>query len=272
MTVRYPPAVWRPLPEADRQPAIVPTQLIFHTVVGRGSPFGTFDRFGNGSESHLWVAMSGLVEQFISLHRSADANYQANRRPDGTGAISVETEDMGPLTVEDTPWTVAQCERLVELMVWCNDPEGLVAAIQSVTGATAAPIPLDVCHSPDGPGIGWHSMWPKPNPWTIYQGKTCPGRARKAQIPGLIIRARQARTAGAASDHPASQEDEMPDYVMTPPPGHGAAYVARYADGKAVHIGGGEDVALKSVPHFPCADAGEYDRLLEQSGTSYRDQ
>lgn len=71
---------------------------------------------------------------------------------------------------------------------------------------------------------------------------------------------------------PAPQEDEMPEYIMTPPPNSGkAAYFARYADGRAVHIGGGEDAALADVPHHPCADVGEYDRLLEQSGTSFRD-
>lgn len=190
MTVRFPHSTWHPLPEAETQPRIVPTQGILHTVVGHANPYNHFNAPGNGSESTGWIDMDGTLEQYISADRSADANWAANRRPDGTGAWSFETQDNGAATLDETPWTEAQCSRIVELMVWANDPEGLVHDWQSAHGETIKPLPLLLCPTPDAAGWGYHSLHMAWN-----QSKhSCPGKARIAQVPGLILRAQAIRT------------------------------------------------------------------------------
>lgn len=175
-------AWWRPLPEAWTQPFIIPTQGIAHTVVGRRSPFGYFERTDNHQESHTWIGFDGALEQFVGFERSADANYRANRRPDGTGALSVETEDDG--TPEDTPWTPVQELCLAELMAWTARPDGLPAAFLVARGVLIRPIPLKVPASPAAPGWGWHSLYP--GVWSNVRGKTCPARERIAQFPGVL--------------------------------------------------------------------------------------
>lgn len=205
VTLRYPKAKWRALPEEMRQPAIVPTQVILHTVVGHGSPYSGFDRPGNGKESHLWVSMDGAWEQYVSLSRSADANYRANLRPDGTAAISVETEDLGPATVAETAWTPVQVAELAKFLAWCNDPEGLPAAWMALHGTVLHPIPLVRCATPDSPGVGYHTMFGAPSAWTPV-AKSCPGAARIAQFDTVLDLARQVRSANVPHPPPAEEE------------------------------------------------------------------
>lgn len=169
---RYPDAVWKPLPEAASQPHIRPTQIILHTIVG--SALGAYNHFlhNTGLESHLIVKLDGVLWQLMELTRRADANSAANRRPDGTGALSLETEDRGAATVEQTPWTPEQVEAIVRFCVWACREFG---------------IPARACRNPDDPGIGYHSMFGHgPGKWTNVRGKTCPGAARKAQFPGIV--------------------------------------------------------------------------------------
>lgn len=166
----YPGAIRRPLhPEADTQPPMAATQVILHTI--EGSAQSAYNTFLTGNlESHFIVHSSGEVWQLIPTNRSADANYHANLRLDGTGAISVETEDDG--TPEDTPWTDAQLTTIADIIAWaCGTYD----------------IPLRRCAAPHEPGIGYHSMFGAPSEWTDVPGKTCPAPARIAQFDEVLV-------------------------------------------------------------------------------------
>lgn len=228
MTVAYPPAHLHLLPEADRQPLIIPTQGILHSVVGDPDPFGYFAKPEVVAESHLWIDQqpsaahpSGL-EQYVSLHRSADANRRANRRPDGTGAVSVETSDTRHPDSE--PWSPFQLDAIVALMVWCADPDGLVATFLSVTGQVIAPIPLVRCPTSSAPGWGYHTMWGAPSDWTPVV-KTCPGAARIAQFPAMLDQAQQVRAAM-----------HYPPPATPPSPSGEHVYLVRNIATQAIHV------------------------------------
>ena len=196
---RYPLAAWLPLGRSSR--AITPTQVILHTAVdgpGRTSLRGWFSR--SDLAAHFMVQNDGRVEQYVDTARLAAANRTANSR-----AISIETEDDGdPMR----PWTKAQQDAIVALLVWCHRTHG---------------VPLHRCARHDAPGIGWHAMWGAPSPWTPARGKTCPGPVRIAQIPGLI-----ARAAAEVAPKPTPTPPKPP----TPSPGTLAALRAATNDAK----------------------------------------
>lgn len=169
-----PGAIWRPLPEAYRQPGMSPTQIILHTIVGSAEGAFSFFRDRSDLESTYIVPFLGPRWQLIPLDHSADANRKANRRPDGTGAVSIETEDMGAATVERTPWTTHQVDEIVGACVY-------VCRTYS--------IPPRLCRTPSDPGIGYHTLFGAPSDWTPV-AKSCPGAARKAQVPEIIERVR----------------------------------------------------------------------------------
>lgn len=181
--MRMPSAIWTPLPENNTQPAITPTQIIVHTAVDSVNLINLYDYFrqaGVGAESHFWIRRNGTIYQGVDSEIRADANVSANRRPDGTGAISIETEDDGD--PEGNPWTKAQMNAIIEVCKW---------AIRSHPR-----IEQRRCRNPTDPGLGWHSMWgyqdpinligPKRNPWTTAFGKTCPGKTRIRQHVTII--------------------------------------------------------------------------------------
>ena len=165
---RYPSAVWRPLPENSHQGNITPTQVILHTAVDAPGPTSLYPFFARGDvsvESHFFVKFDGTVEQYMDTTVRADANRLANSR-----AISIETEDDG--SPAQWPWTAAQVEALVDLILWISVRHG---------------IPLERCPRWDQPGIGYHSMWGAPSPWTPAAGKTCPGSVRIRQFNDIIL-------------------------------------------------------------------------------------
>ena len=169
----FPGGKWDPLPENATQPKIRPTQIILHTAVDSPGPTrlrSYFAREDVGLESHFWVTLDGIVIQMMNTEVRADANRKANRRPDGTGAISIETEDEGdPIGV---PWTAAQLDSLEAIIRWA-------AHVHS--------IPLTVCSSPDAPGLGYHSLFGAPSAWTPSAGKTCPGATRIRQFYEILL-------------------------------------------------------------------------------------
>ncbi len=165
------------LPEARWQSKITPTQIILHTAVDGPGPTNLqdyFERRDIRTESHYWIPFEGPIVRMMPTTpgeaRRADANRYANKRPDGTGAISIETEDDG--TPEVTPWSRHQLNGLKEIIWLESERHG---------------IPLTRCEHPADPGIGYHSMWGAPSAWTPYWGKTCPGSARIAQFDDLLI-------------------------------------------------------------------------------------
>lgn len=178
----YPGAVKRELqPESDSQPAIDPTQFIIHSIAAPWTEkrIGEYwDEPGVNLESHFGLSYNGAMGQFIGTETRADANAAANRRPDGTGAVSIETAS----NLQHTdPWTDAQVQALIALGVWLHQRHG---------------IPLRICRSASDPGYGYHRLH---RAWST-NGTACPGDARVTQFheevfPG-IVRAAQGQPPG----------------------------------------------------------------------------
>lgn len=174
-------------PESDAQPAIRPTQLIVHSIVAPWSPRRTYEFWRDSTtlESHFGVGYGGDIAQYIGTETRADANYLANRRADGTGAVSVETASN---TSASDPWTAAQVETLIRIGVWGHQRHG---------------IPLRICRTHDDPGFGYHRLFPEWSP----SGTACPGPARTKQFhevvfPGIVAR--------ATPKPPTQKDDPMP--------------------------------------------------------------
>jgi len=162
-------------PESDAQPAIRPTQFIVHSVVAPWDEkrIYAYWRDSTNLESHFGLDYDGSLGQYIGTETRADANAGANRRPDGTGAVSIETASN---TKASDPWTPEQIEQLIRLGVWMHQRHS---------------IPLRICRSHDDPGFGYHSLFPQ---WSTG-GTACPGAARIRQFrevvfPGIVARAK----------------------------------------------------------------------------------
>lgn len=171
----YPGARKRELqPESDAQPAIRPTQLILHSIAAPwdGERMYEYWRDSTNLESHFGCDYDGNLWQFIGTQTRADANAQANRRPDGTGAVSVESAS----NLQHTdPWTDAQIASFIRLGWWMH---------------TEHDVPLRICRTWDDPGYGYHRLFAQ---WSIG-GTACPGNARVAQFrteifPGIVAAA-----------------------------------------------------------------------------------
>jgi hypothetical protein len=154
-------------PESDEQPAIVPTQVIFHSIAAPWTPRRMYEywRDSTNLESHFGVGYDGSMGQFIGTQTRADANMHANRRPDGTGAVSIETASNDQHT---DPWTPEQLDALVEVGTWL---------------ARTHSIPVRICRSADDPGFGYHRLFPD---WSDG-GTACPGDARVMQFHTVIL-------------------------------------------------------------------------------------
>ena len=156
------------LPEWNSQARITPVLIIDHSQVG--SSLGTYFYFRDqtGIESHFSVrgrrsgSQDGHIWQFMNTDRVAEANRQANRFPNGTGAISIETEDDGD--PDHQPWTPRQLASLKWLhnKLVRTHPTIPRRRASSATGAGAR-------------GLGYHTMFGAPSPWTPAS-KTCPGK------------------------------------------------------------------------------------------------
>ncbi|THA82717.1 N-acetylmuramoyl-L-alanine amidase [Streptomyces sp. A0592] len=172
-------------PESDNQPAIRPTQFILHSIAAPWSVRRTYEywRDSTNLESHFGLDYYGAPGQYIGTETRADANYLANLRPDGTGAVSIETASNSNHT---DPWSNSQVEELIKLGVWLHQQH--------------PDIPLRICRSASDPGYGYHRLhaaWAK-------GGTDCPGDARVKQFREVIFPGIVARANGQ------SQEDDMP--------------------------------------------------------------
>jgi len=172
-------------PESDAQPAIKPTQFILHSIVAPWTPQRTYEywRDSTNLESHFGLGYDGSLGQYIGTETRADANAAANRRADGTGAVSLESASN--LQASD-PWTPAQVESLIRLGVWLHETHG---------------IPLRICRTADDPGYGYHRLHSAWNP----DGHACPGDARVKQFKEVVFPGIVARATGQTSE-----EDDMP--------------------------------------------------------------
>jgi hypothetical protein len=164
-------------PEAREQPTIRPTQMITHSIVAPWDEHRLYAYWKNSTslESHFGLDYDGSLGQYLSTTTRADANYQANRRDDGTGAVSVETASN---TKASDRWTDDQLQELVDLGVWLHH--------------THPTIPLRICRTHDDPGYGYHRMH---RHWST-SGTACPGDLRVEQwhkevFPGIVAKAQQ---------------------------------------------------------------------------------
>lgn len=175
-------------PESDAQAAIIPTQFILHSVAAPWTARRMYEywRDSTNLESHFGLGYQGDLGQFIGTETKADANYNANRRPDGTGAVSIETASN--LNHTD-PWTDAQIVKLIELGAWLHQRHG---------------IPLRKCREADDPGYGYHRMYAD---WSA-SGTDCPGDARVRQFNEIVFPGIVARANGQNTTPP--KEDDMP--------------------------------------------------------------
>lgn len=186
----YPGAVRMELqPESDSQPAIRPTQFIMHSIIAPWTAQRTYEywRDSTSLESHFGVDYDGVVGQYIGTETRADANAGANRRANGTGAVSAETASN--LQGSD-PWNAKQVEDLIAIGVWLHRTHG---------------IPLRVCRTHDDPGFGYHSMFAQ---WST-SGTACPGAARIKQFREVVFPGIVSRATGTAPP----QEDDMPTAI-----------------------------------------------------------
>lgn len=183
-------------PESDSQQAIVPTQFIVHSIAAPWTAKRTYEywRDSTNLESHFGLGYAGDLGQFIGTETRADANASANRRPDGTGAISVETASNLHATDE---WTDEQVEELIKLGVWAHQHP-------------RHKIPLRICRSADDPGFGWHKQFDAWNP----SAHACPGPARIKQFREVVFPGIVARATGKESEElDMSNKDDVFDAV-----------------------------------------------------------
>ncbi|MEU2180122.1 peptidoglycan recognition protein family protein [Streptomyces thermolilacinus] len=186
-------------PESDAQPAIRPTQFIVHSIVAPWTAQRLHEYWkGSTLESHFGLGYEGDLAQYIGTETRADANAAANRRPDGTGAVSIETASN---TEASDLWTDKQVEQLIRLGVWLHQHHG---------------IPLRICRTHDDPGYGYHRLHRE---WAV-SGTACPGDARVQQFrdvvfPGIVARARASSTPAPAAP---PQEETMPHVLSESEP------------------------------------------------------
>lgn len=175
-------------PESDSQPAIRPTQFIMHSIAAPWTVGRIYEywRESTNLESHFGVGYDGSLGQFIGTQTRADANYRANLRPDGTGAVSVETAS----NLQHTdPWTEQQVETLIRLGVWLHQQHG---------------IPLRICRTASDSGYGYHRLFAD---WST-DGTACPGDARVKQFKEVVFPGIVARATGT---NPPEEDDMSPE-------------------------------------------------------------
>ena len=180
-------------PESDAQPAIRPTQFIVHSVVAPWDEkrIYAYWRDSTNLESHFGLDYDGSIGQYIGTETRADANAAANRRPDGTGAVSIETASN---TKASDAWTPEQIEQLILLGVWLHQRHG---------------IPLRICRTASDPGYGYHSMFRE---WST-SGTACPGAARIKQFREVVFPGIVARATGKTTTPPEEDTVQLTDKV-----------------------------------------------------------
>ncbi|MBX9425420.1 N-acetylmuramoyl-L-alanine amidase [Streptomyces lateritius] len=176
-------------PESDSQHAIRPTQFIMHSIAAPWDEKRMYEywRDSTNLESHFGLDYDGSIGQFIGTETRADANYRANERPDGTGAVSIETASNLKHT---DAWTPEQMEQLIRLGVWLHQRHG---------------IPLRICRTASDPGFGYHRLH---SDWAV-SGTDCPGDARVKQFREVVFPGIVARANGNTS--PVEEEDMTPE-------------------------------------------------------------
>jgi hypothetical protein len=167
----YPAAVKKLIPPGVNDPGIIPVGIILHTDAGNSaSLYNYFNGPSGGIESHFHIPKKNPVEQYRDTAYEADANLKANSfLVDGkrVGFISVETQGYAT-----DLWNDYQLGEIKKLILWAKSVHPRIL--------------LRVCPGPFDPGIGYHTLFGSPSPWTPV-AKSCPGPLRIKQFNNVLV-------------------------------------------------------------------------------------
>lgn len=166
----YPEARKQIINPGPNDPPIEVIGAILHVDAGNSSSlFEYFKNDSNGIESHFHVPKAGPIQQYRDTHFEADANLKANSftTPRGRyGFVSIETQGLAA-----GEWNDHQLDQLKRLLTWLSETHDF---------------PLEKCEGPFSPGVGYHTLFGAPGPWTPA-AKTCPGPDRVRQFNNLLV-------------------------------------------------------------------------------------
>lgn len=166
----YPEAVKKNINPGPNDPPIIAMGAILHVDSGNSnSLFAYFNGPSKGIESHFFVKSNGIVEQYRDTAFEADANLKANQfMKDGHryGYVSIETQGH-----DEGLWAGAQLASIKKLLRWLSETHDF---------------PLVKCKTPTSPGVGYHTLFGAPGPWTPA-AKTCPGADRIRQFDSILV-------------------------------------------------------------------------------------
>lgn len=186
----YPGAVKELIAPGANDPRITAIGIILHTDAGNvGDLHDYFDGPSGGIESHFHVPKSAAVKQYRDTAYEADANYHGNSfEVDGErlGFISVETQGLA-----SDPWNDYQLAEIKKLILWAKSVHPRIL--------------LRVCPAWNKPGIGYHTLFGSPGPWTPV-AKSCPGPKRIQQFNDVLV-----PWFANATTPTEPEEDDMPD-------------------------------------------------------------
>lgn len=154
----------------SNDPYIIPIGIILHVDAGNVADLKDYFTYRSGGiESHGHIRKDGHLYQYRDTSREADANYRANSfiGKDGRryGFLSFETQGYGA-----GEWTDEQIATIKRVILWGNEEHQ---------------IRLRVCPGPFDGGIGYHTLFGAPGPWTPVS-KSCPGPDRIKQFNTII--------------------------------------------------------------------------------------
>lgn len=166
----YPLAIKKNINPGPNDPPIKVVGAILHVDSGDSkSLFNYFKNDSGGIESHFFVLKDGSVEQYRDTGYEADANLKANSfllLGHRLGFVSIETQGL-----DKGEWTPQQLAAIKALLLWLASTHGF---------------PLQKCTNAFGPGVGYHTMFGAPGPWTPA-AKTCPGADRIRQFNSVLV-------------------------------------------------------------------------------------
>ena len=155
-------AIKKLIKPGSNDPRIKARLGIWHVRDGLGdSLYDYFNGPSGGIESHFYIRLSGVLEQYRDTDFQADANLDAN-----DFALSVETEGFA-----NGLWSEEQIATSKRLMRWMNNVHG---------------IPFRKVQHWDGSGFGYHTQFGSPSHWTPV-AKSCPGPNRINQFNNTLV-------------------------------------------------------------------------------------
>lgn len=193
----YPGAVKKEIRPGVNDPPIIPLGVILHTDAGNSaSLYNYFNGPSGGIESHFHIPKKNPVEQYRDTGYEADANLKANSFwVNGLrfGFLSVETQGL-----ESDPWNDYQLAEIKKLILWAR--------------SVHRDIVLRVCPGPFSAGIGYHTMFGSPGPWTPV-AKSCPGPLRIKQFNDILVPWFKTATPPTEDDMSAEDVKAINDYT-----------------------------------------------------------